>query len=233
MIEQLLALFASVLWLSQDTTGTYYWSWVELTWYLSTWDFSYEINLQEIQKTIIIEDYFRFISRLGKINYARGCAGEATPPVWDDKRKKRARCWVRSFDCWGMMKYYWRVKWIINQSELSHLNSETLYWLWEPKDPRLAERWDFMYWTARSSWFDATHFAVITTGYNEDTHELTIMDNYTYWNPWKISERKLKVSCNSTRCMYMGKYNIKISTNWMVEEAQRKQIQVNAFKIVK
>jgi hypothetical protein len=224
MIEQLLWFFLALLWLEpQDNDIVYYWSGVELTGYLSTGDTSYDMNYQEIQKHIIIEDYFLFTERLWKINYARWCAGEATPPTY--KNGKRYRCWVRSFDCGGMMKYYWWIKWIIDQKELAYLNAEWLYKLWEPKDPRTAERWDFMFWTSEE-W---NHFALITTGYNEVNHTLTIRDavkNST------LKEREIHVSCNDDHCNYMWKYRISISTNGMVEEANRKWIQVNAFRLI-
>jgi len=228
MLESLIVFFSMLMWLEIQTTDVnYYWSWVEMTGYVD--EFEKEINIQEIQKTVIIEDYFLFLERLGRINYARGCAGEATPPTRNGE--KRVRCWIRSFDCWWMMKYYGWIKGILTQDDMKYLRSDTLYWLWDPKDPRTAERWDFMYWTAMSSGNDATHFAVITTWYDDINHTLTIMDNFNLWSPWKIGERQLKVSCNAVKCWYMWKYRIYISSNWMVELANKRWILVNAFKI--
>lgn len=227
MLESLLAFFTMMLWL-EPQQETYYWSGVEITGYIETGDISYDMNLQEIQKNIIIEDYFLFLDRLWRINYARGCAWEATPPTYING--KRARCWIKSFDCWGMMKYYWRVKWILEKWDMVYLRSDTLYWLWFPKDPRTAERWDFMYrkWYGKSEW--ETHFAVVSSWYNEDTHSMLIYDNMWDWRN-KAGEREIKVSCNSKLCHYAWMFRIYIATNWLVEVASKRWILVNAFKI--
>ena len=224
MIEQLLSFFTMILGL-QIQEDTYYGSWVQITGYVD--DFEKQINIQEIQKSIIIEDYFLFTERLGRINYARWCAGEATPPDrnWN-------RCGMKSFDCWGMMKYFWYIKGILQQSDMKYLKSKTLYELWEPKDPRTAERWDFMYWEAMSTGNDATHFAVIYSGYNDQTHTITIRDAADPKHFGKIWAREISVSCNAIKCWYMWKYRIYISSNGMVEVASKRGIQVNAFKIV-
>ena len=224
MLEQLLSFFTMILWL-QIQEDTYYWSWVQITWYVN--DDEYERNIQEIQKQIIIDDYFLFTERLGRINYARWCAWEATPP-----NKLWQHCWIRSFDCWGMMKYYWYIKGILQKSDMVYLKSETLYQLWEQKDPRTAERGDFMYWEAMSTGNDATHFAVVYSWYNDVTHTITIWDAANPKHFWKIWPREIKVACDSRKCRYMWKYRIYISSNGMVEEANRRWILVNAFKIV-
>lgn len=231
MIEQLLTFFAMFLWLDiQQWDKEYYWSWVEITWYLETWDISWQMNMQDIQKTIIIEDYFLFLDRLWKINYARGCAWEATPPIWNWQR--RVKCWIRSFDCWWLMKYYWRIKWIFEKSDMAYLRSDSLYALWHPKDPRTAERWDFMYWKwfGKAEW--KTHFAVVSSWYNDETHTMWIYDNANWPNTNKTWEREIRVSCDSRKCWYIGRYRIYVATNWLVELASEKWIQVNAFKIL-
>jgi len=225
MLEQLLSFFAMMLWLEMQSPDTqYYWSWVEITWYLETGDISWQMNMQEIQKNIIIEDYFLLASRLGRIHYARGCAGEATPPTWNGQR--RVKCWVKSFDCAGLMKYYWWFKQILDKKDVWYINSVKLYELWYPKDPRTSERWDFTsrIWFWESEW--KTHFAIVSSWYSNG--RLRVLD-YTKWVP---EERELRVSCNKSVCHYAWRYRISVATNWLVEEANRKWIQVNAFKIL-
>jgi hypothetical protein len=57
------------------------------------------MNFQAEQKQIIIDDYFIFADRIGKIKYARGCAGELTPPSRSEEKQKRVKCSDNAFDC--------------------------------------------------------------------------------------------------------------------------------------
>lgn len=215
MIESLLAFFSMILWLEIEQNQNY-WSWVVITWFIDTW----VVDIADIQKHIIIEDYFLFTERLGRINYAKWCAWESTPPD-----RNGNTCWFRSFDCGGIMKYYGWIKNILEKKDIAFLNSRTLYELWIPKDPRIAERWDFMFW----QWPTWRHFAIVSSWYNQETKTITIRDavkNST------IQDRELKVYCNSSYCNYLWSYKIYISTNGMVELAKKRWIQVNAFKII-
>lgn len=178
--------------------------------------YEYQVNYMELQKQIIIEDYFKFVDWFERIRYARGCMGDIN-------------CGKTSFDCAGMMKAYAIIKGVIPQSQISRYNSQKLYELGNKKDPRTAERWDFTY---RQSFKEVepgrgTHFAVITRPYS--WWSLRVMD-FIKWYP---AERELKVYCNKTACTYLGKYLIYISSNWLIEESNRKNITVDPFEELK
>ena len=189
----------------------------------------FERNHQAEQKNIIIEDYFLFLKKLGKINYVRWCFGEYTPPVRNYEGNKSMRCSSKSFDCAWLIKAYAVSKWILTSQEASFLNSKWMYGLWTPKDPRNAERWDF---TARE-WFGdrstgnySSHFAMISRDYSWDWI-LRVYDNVSWDYHNIVWERPLKVVYSNGKFYYMGKYRISVSTNWLYEIAQKKNIEVS------
>lgn len=176
-----------------------------------------ERNHQAEQKDIIINDYFLFLDKIWKIRYARGCAGGY----------EGAGCSSKSFDCGGAMKAYLSIKWLIEEKEVGYFNSRTLYELGTPKDPRTAERWDFMY----RRWFGevesgnlSTHFAVVSKEY--DGKSIRIYDNVVPGGQDKYQERKLRLTCNATFCYYANKYRVRIATNGWYELASTKWIDV-------
>lgn len=209
--------------------------WLLFTWYdiqnytcnTDTWSYEYQISYEESQKSIIIEDYFEFTKRFPKTRYARWCAWWYEKATYKDG--KRNSCSKNAFDCAWMMKAYWYVKWIISQKDIWLYNSSSLYELWTPKDPRLAERWDFTYWR----WYGdrwtgnlSTHFAVISRAYSWWT--IGVWD-YTKNVP---KERILKVSCNATYCNYAGRFRIFVSTNWFFEKSMEEWITVDPFVVI-
>jgi uncharacterized protein YbdZ (MbtH family) len=176
-----------------------------------------ERNHIEEQKQIIIEDYFLFADKLGKIRYARGCAG------WYEK----AGCATKSFDCAWAMKAYLIAKWIITARESRHYNSNTLYRLGTKKDPRDAKRWDFMFrrgFGEVESWNLSTHFAVVSRDY--DGNSLWIYDNVVPGGTDMFHEREIKVSCTKDICYYAGKYIINVATNGAIQLAVDRGIEV-------
>ncbi len=178
-------------------------------------------NYRAEQKEIVIEDYFTFAKKLGKLNYARWCAGKYTD------------CWSKSFDCGWVMKAYLVAKWIISKSELLQwlYNSLTLYELWKKKDPRTAKRWDFMYrrwYGANQSWNLSTHFSIVARDYT-GWNTLWIFDNVVPGWQDKYNERPIKLTCNSTMCHYLGKYRIYIASNWAFEKANERGVEVQPW----
>lgn len=177
-----------------------------------------EINYQAEQKEIAINDYFIFADKIGKIRYARWCAGgyEAATRTADGTYHN---CGKKSFDCWGAMKAYLVAKWLLTKTSISYFNSQTLYELWTPKDPRTAERWDFMYrrgFGKASSWNNSTHFAVVSRDYTGGS-TMRIYDNVVPGGTDKFHEREIPITCNSTMCHYAGMFRIYISTNGVYE----------------
>ena len=194
---------------------------------MTTWDIQKEITgdalqkeylqkQKEEQKEIITEWYFDWLERLGRINYALGCAWNATD--W---------CSSKSFDCSWLIKYYGYWKKIFSIDEIKHYNSSTLFNLWSKKDPRTAERWDLTFWIWE--WVDENwdslpnHIAVVTRAY--ETGWIWIMDNLK----WVWEERFLKMHCNDRYCNYIWKRNIYVASNWLFEEAQRRWIVVEKY----
>lgn len=94
------------------------------------------------QEEIIIEDYFLFLNKIGKIKYARGCMGEYTPARRSEEKQRRVKCSDNAFDCAGLVKAYGIAKGIITSSEASYYNSQTLMDLATPKHATLAKRGD-------------------------------------------------------------------------------------------
>jgi len=187
----------------------------------------YERNHQAEQEQIIIDDYFIFAKKIGKIIYARGCAGwYEKPTLWVDW--KYHNCNKKAFDCWWAMKAYLIAKWIINKSEASLFNSQTLYELWTPKNPQLWKRWDFMY----RRWFGdvasgnlSTHFAMLARDYTGG-NIMIIFDQVNPGGTPRFIERDISVYCNSTMCHYMGKYRLYIASNWALELASKRDVEV-------
>lgn len=197
---------------------------------IDTWSVERQMNFRAEQKDTIIEDYFIFAERIGKIKYARGCAGEFTPPTRSEEKQKRVSCSDNAFDCGGVMKAYGVVKGIIDEKEMVYFNSKTLYELWQKKDPRTAERGDFMY----RKWFGenetgnrSTHFAVVSRDYT--WWVLRVYDNYNWPNHNELWERALKVSCNQTLCRYAWKFRIYVATNGFFELANERWLTVKSF----
>ena len=187
----------------------------------------FEQNHQEEQKQIIINDYFLFADKLGKITYARWCAGKYGMGTQDPTQWKYNYCSPKSFDCGWAMKAYLVAKWIQTKQDISHMNSQTLYELGTPKDPRTAEKWDFMYrrWYGDvDSGNQSTHFAVVYSGY--DGNSMWIYDNIVPWGQDQYNPHKIKLTCDSTMCHYLGKYRIYVATNWAIELANKLWIEV-------
>ena len=182
-----------------------------------------ERNYYEEQKHIAIEDYFLFADKLGKIIYARGCAGWYEKPTLGADGKYHS-CNKRAFDCGGAMKAYLVAKGILDKASISYFNSQTLYELWDKKDPRTAERWDFMYrrWFGKAaSWNNSTHFAVVSRDYNPDDRSMWIYDNVVPGGTDRFHEREIPITCNSSMCHYAGMFRIYISTNGVFELLQK------------
>jgi hypothetical protein len=58
----------------------------------------FERNHQAEQEQIIIDDYFIFAKKIGKIIYARGCAGGYEKPTLGSDGKYH-NCNKKAFDC--------------------------------------------------------------------------------------------------------------------------------------
>ena len=183
----------------------------------------FERNHQAEQKQIAIEDYFTFADKIGKIIYARWCAwGYEVATKWADG--KYHNCNKKAFDCWWAMKAYLVAKGILDKKDISLYNSNTLYDLWIKKDPRTAERWDFMYrrWFGKAaSWKNSTHFSVVSRNYNPGDRTMWIYDNVVPWGTDKFHEREIPISCNATMCHYAGMFRIYVSTNGVFELTQQ------------
>ena len=189
-----------------------------------------ERNHQEEQKQILINDYFVFADKLGKINYARWCAWKYWMGVRDASQWKYKYCSSKSFDCGWAMKAYLLVKWIQTKQDISHMNSQTLYELGIQKDPRMAEKWDFMYrrWYGEvGSWNQSTHFAIVYSWY--DGNSMWIYDNVIPGWQDQYNPHEIKLACNETMCHYAGKYRIYIATNWAIELANKLWIEVKPW----
>lgn len=227
MMTWLLAAFLSTFWLIT--------TWFSLPNYVptvttDTWSTEYEVNLIEVQKEIIIEDYFTFADRFPKIKYARWCAWGYEPGV-RNASGRIMHCSKTAFDCWGIMKAYLYVKWIISAREMTLLRSDTLYALGDNKSPYLAQRWDFMYWRwygSASTWNMSTHFSVLSRDYSGG-NTMWIYDNVKPGRPNWFGERQIKVSCNKNMCYSLWKYKIYIANNWAVELAATKWVIVDPF----
>jgi hypothetical protein len=172
----------------------------------------FERNYLAEQKQIIIDDYFLFADKIGKINYARWCA-------WG---YEWAGCGKKSYDCWWAMKAYLIAKGIVHR--YMWLNSQTLYQLGNPKDARTAERWDFMYRRGfgddNSSGNMSTHFAVVSRDY-DDSWVMWIYDNVNPEGQDKYHERSINVACSKNYCVYLGKYRIYVASNGAFELANQ------------
>lgn len=187
-------------------------------------------NFMAEQEEIIIEDYFLFLSKIGKIKYARGCMGEYTPARRSEEKQKRVKCSDNAFDCAGLIKGYAIAKGILSQKEVVYYNSQTLMDLAQRKDARLAQRWDRTSrqgYGDRSTWNLSTHFAMISRDYTGGSI-LWIYDNVNGPNNNRLWERAIRVSYNSrmNTFHYMGKYRIAVYTNWLVNAAQKRWITV-------
>lgn len=192
-----------------------------------------ERNYLAEQEEIIIEDYFLFLNKIKKIKYARGCMWEYTPPKRSEEKQKRVKCSNNAFDCAWLIKAYWIAKGIITSKEAVHLNSQTLMDLTTEKDGRLAKRWDRTIWKGygeRSTGNLSTHFAIVSRDYSGG-NILWVYDNVNWNDNNIIWERPLKVAYvhydNTFR--YLGKYYIKIYTNWFVDVARKKWINVERW----
>lgn len=174
------------------------------------------------QEEIIIEDYFLFLQKIGKINYARGCAWDSTPPSRDHVNQKRVRCWSKSFDCAWLIKSYGVEKGIIKNTEIWLYNSQSLMELAEKKDWMVARRWDRTSWTS-ISW---THFAIVSRDYEWDGI-LRVFDNANGPNLNQLKERPLRVRYSQGNFIYLGKRVIQIYTNWYVDQAKKNNIHVD------
>ena len=179
-----------------------------------------ERNYQAEQKDIIINDYFLFADKIGKIRYARWCAG------WYEEWGK---CSKKSFDCWWAMKAYIKAKGILD--DIGWLNSSSLYDLGTPKDPRTAERGDYMY---RKSFGEvvsgnmSTHFSVVAEDYSGG-RDMWIYDNVIPGWADRYNKRLIHLSCNSRSCSHLGKYKIYISTNGGREVASKAGTEVKPW----
>lgn len=187
-------------------------------------------NFMAEQEEIIIEDYFLFLNKIGKIKYARWCMGEYTPPTRSEEKQKRVKCSDNAFDCAGLIKGYAIAKGILSQKEVVYYNSQTLMDLAQRKDARLAQRWDRTSrqgYGDRSTWNLSTHFAMISRDYTGG-NILWIYDNVNGPNNNRLWERAIRVSYNSrmNTFHYMGKYRIAVYTNWLVNAAQKRWITV-------
>ncbi|HPC34145.1 MAG TPA: hypothetical protein PLP73_00650 [Candidatus Absconditabacterales bacterium] len=153
----------------------------------------WERNYQNEQEQIIIEDYFLFMEQIGKINYARGCAGTYTPPVRNAEQGKRVRCGSKSFDCSGLIKGYGVAKGLLSSKELGRYNSQSLMDLADKKDGMIARRGDWTSWNS----VEGTHFAIVSREYEGDGI-LWVYDNVNGPNINLLRERPLKVRTEDT-----------------------------------
>lgn len=188
-------------------------------------------NYQAEQEEIIIEDYFLFLKKIGKINYARGCMGEYSKPIRSNEKQKRVKCASKSYDCAGLIKWYAVAKGILTQDEAAYNNSQTIVLLWQPKDAYTAKRWDRTSWQGfgkNATWNSSTHFAIISRDYTGG-NILWVYDNANGPSNNIIAERPIKVAYVNGKFYYLGSYRISVYTNWLVEEAQRKWITVERW----
>lgn len=182
------------------------------------------------QQAIIIDDYFLFLDKIGKIKYARWCMGEYTPPVRSEEKQKRVKCSDNAFDCAGLVKAYGIAKGIITQDEARRYSSQSLMSLATKKHATLAQRWD---WTSRqwfgdrATWSLSTHFAMISRDYTGG-NTLRVYDNVNGPNNNKLGERALHVAVVGDKFYYLGKYRISVYTNWFVEEAKKRWVTVES-----
>lgn len=178
-------------------------------------------NYTAEQKDIIIEDYFLFANKIGKIKYARGCIGS----YWDNG------CSSNAFDCAWLIKAYWIAKGILTVAESKYHNSQTLALLWNKKDPYVAQRWDFTArrgYGDRSTWDLSTHFAIISRDYTGGS-TLWIYDNVNGPNRNIMDERAIKVAVIRGKFHYLGKYRISVYTNGLVQTALDRDISVEQW----
>ncbi len=183
------------------------------------------------QEQIIIEDYFTFASKIGKIIYARWCAGGYEPSSWSDSKQKYVNCYKKSFDCGGVMKAYLYVKWLISKAEMVYYNSETMYQLGLSKNPKTAKRGDFMYrrwYNDVSSGNMSTHFSVVSRDYTWGG-TMWIYDNVVPWWTNQFHERAIQLYCNTIMCHHLGKYRIYIASNGAYSLARQRQIEVTPW----
>lgn len=190
-----------------------------------------DANYLAEQEQVIIEDYFLFLKKIGKITYARWCMWEYTPPSRNEEKQKRVRCSDNAFDCAGLIKAYGVAKGILNDNEVKHYNSRSMYELWSPKDPRTAKRWDFTSW----QWFGdrltgdlSSHFAIVSRDYQGDGI-LWVYDNVNWPNNNVIWERALKISYVWGKFYYLGKYKISVATNGLAKVARERWITVEPW----
>lgn len=187
-----------------------------------------ERNFYAEQEEIIIEDYFLFLDKIGKIKYARWCMGEYTPATRSEEKQKRVKCSDNAFDCAGLVKGYGVAKGILSTKEVWHMNSQTIVLLWQHKDASLAQRGDF---TSRQGYGDrstgnlSTHFAMISRDYTGGSI-LWIYDNVNGPNNNIVWERSIRVAYVGGKFHYMGKYRINVYTNGLVEAARERGITV-------
>lgn len=181
-------------------------------------------NFMAEQEKIIVEDYFLFLEKIGKIKYARGCMGEYSPASRSEEKQKRVKCSDNAFDCAGLVKWYGIAKGIISSQEASHYNSQSLMTLATQKDGRTAKRWDR---TSRQGYWDrstgnlSTHFAMVSRDYSWG-NTLRVYDNVNWTNNNVLGERAIKVAYIGGKFHYMGRYKITVYTNGFVELAQSK-----------
>jgi len=174
------------------------------------------------QEEIIIEDYFLFLQKIDKINYARGCAWDSTLPRWDHNLQKRVKCGPKSFDCAGLIKSYGVEKGIIKNTELWLYNSQTLMDLATKKEWMIAKRGDR---TSRNS-VDGTHFAIVSRDYQDDWI-LRVFDNANGPNLNQLRERPLNVRYSQGKFIYLGKRVIEVYTNGYVDQAKKNNIHID------
>lgn len=185
-------------------------------------------NFMAEQEEIIIEDYFLFLDKIGKIKYARWCMGEYTPPVRSEEKQKRVKCSDNAFDCAGLVKAYGIAKGIITSSEAKYYNSQSLMELAQPKHAALAKRWDR---TSRQGYGErstgnlSTHFAMISRDYTGGS-TLWVYDNVNGPSNNKLGERPLRIALVGSKFHYLGKYRITVYTNGFVEKTQREWLTV-------
>lgn len=190
-----------------------------------------ERNYLAEQEEIIIEDYFLFLKKIGKIKYARWCMGEYTPAVRSQEKQKYVRCSDNAFDCAWLIKWYAIAKGILTAREASYYNSQTLMELAKPKDATLAKRWDF---TSRQWFWErwtgnlSTHFAMVSRDYTWG-NTLWIYDNVNWKNNNIIDERPIKVAYSHGKFYYLWMYRISVYTNGLVETARDRNIQVERW----
>lgn len=164
------------------------------------------------QEQIIIEDYFFFLSWIGRIRYARWC-------MWE------YNCYDDRYDCSWLVKAYAVSKWILTTKQASWHNSQTIVKLWDKKDAESAKRWDFTSRYAKWLVSGTTHFAVVSRDYLWDG-VLWIYDNVNGSSNNYVSERAIDVHSKYWRFYYAWKYIINVYSNWLVKHAKENNIEV-------